>query len=409
MRTGRSAALAALASLLLLVVSCQPAGRVPVPGIEVGFPSPLAGPGQPQIDSHVRRQVERGWKALLSGRPDDATAAAAKAGPSDPARLLAAQAELVDKQDPSNELRAIVSRHPDYAAAILTLSVARERVDDEQTSLATARRGAELWGAQRWQQRVTKLEDRWIGERLAAGKEALAAGDTARARGLAAAVLRAEPDSREAHLLDAGALVATGSLDEAEDELKGLGDDPEAIVLRGRIAEKKDDWTAAMSLYESLPPHHPKRAELLDRARRRWRLANMPQYVQEAIESPALTRAQLAVLLVALAPQVEGAAGSVSPLLTDIVELPGHREIVVAVRARLIGTDEIEHRFFPDRQVDAATARSAIDRLCEILGKDAPAWCSDPTPASGCARLVEPVTGHEVADLVLHIVEGGNE
>lgn len=409
MRIGRSTALAASASLLLLVVGCQPLGQAPTPRVEVGFPSPLSGPGRPEIDSHEKRLVERGWNALLSGRIEDATAAAAKAGDNDPARLLAAQVGLVAKTDPSGELRAIVGRHPDYAAAVLTLSLALERIDDEQASLATARRGAVLWGARRWRQRVTDLEDRWIGQRLATGREALSAGDDAHARALAAEVLKVEPDSREAHLLDAKALMAAGSLDQAKQELDSLGKDPEAIVLRGRIAELKDDWTAAMSLYESLPPLDPKRAALLSRARRRWRLANMAPYVQEAIDSPALTRAQLAVLLVALAPQVESTSASASPLLTDIVELPGHREIVVAVRAGLIDTDEIEHRFFPNREADAATARSAIDRLCKILGDTVPAWCTNSDSAPGCVRLSEPVTGRQVADLLLHIVEGGNE
>ncbi|MCG6963684.1 MAG: hypothetical protein LJE95_10495 [Acidobacteria bacterium] len=409
MRIGRSAALAACASLLLLLaVGCQSAGRAPLASVDLGFPSPLAGPGHPQIDSRSKRQVERGWAALLSGRLTDATAAAAKAGESDPARLLAAQIALVEKLNPSDELRDIVSRHPDYAAAVLTLSVAQEKANDERASLETARRGANLWDVRRWRQRVANLEDRWVGERLASGREALSAGDTKRARELAAAVLRVESDNREAHLLDAEALVASGSLEEADPELDALGNDPEAIVLRGQIAEKRDDWTTAMSLYESLPPNHPRRAELLDRARRRWRLANMPQYVQKAIDSPDLTRAQLAVLLVALAPQVESLPATASPLLTDIVELPGHREIVVAVRAGLIDTDEIEHRFFPDREAEAETVRTAIDRLCKILDKDAPAWCSSSVTVPTCVQLGKPVTGHEVADLVLQIMEGGS-
>ncbi len=408
MRIGRNAALAAGASILLLVVGCEPLGRAPAPRVVVDFPSPLSGPGRPPTDSRTTRVLAHGWDALLSGRVDDATVAAAKAGENDPARLLAAQIALVQEQDPSDELRAIVARHPDYASAVLTLSVARERVDDEKASLDAAREGAQLWGARRWRQRVADLEDRWVGERLASGREALAAGDAARTRELTAAVLGVEPNSREARLLDAEALTATGSLEDAERELEGLGDDPEALVLRGDIAERREDWAAAMNLYDHLPLHHPKREELLDHARRRWRLANMPQYVQDAIASPDLNRAQLAVLLVALAPQVEGVPASASPLLTDIVELPGHREILVAVRAGLIDSDEIEHLFFPDREVEPETVREAIDRLCRILDKAAPTWCSAGEPAPGCVQLEEPVTGHRVSDLVLQIVEGGN-
>jgi hypothetical protein len=132
----------------------------------------------------------------------------------------------------------------------------------------------------------------------------------------------------------------------------------------------------------------------------------MPDYVKSALASSELTRSELAVLLLALAPQLEGIGGSAVPLLSDIVDLPSYREILTAVRLQLIEPDPLERRFFPERTTKPADIRYALDGLCHLLGLPAPAWCEpEVVLISECVEIANPVTGKDVAELILEIVQ----
>ncbi len=158
-----------------------------------------------------------------------------------------------------------------------------------------------------------------------------------------------------------------------------------------------------MALYDSLPADHPERQGALRRAKRQWRLSHLPPCARTALSSPELTRSQLAILLVALAPQLESIGGSASPVLSDIVDLPCSRNIITAVRLDLLSSDSLEHRFFPNRTARGAEVRDAVDGLCHLLGLQAPVWCEE--PGSGCTVLSEPVSGEQFTDAVMGLLE----
>ena len=390
------------AGALLLLPACTTVAPRPGAGVAVGFPSPLSGPGRPTIDGRTQKLIRKGWIALLRARPEKALAAARRAGENGPSQLLAAQAEISrDAGDAIKTLSTIVKTYPAYAAAWLTLSVAAETAHDEAASLQAARRGATLWRSQRWRSRVADLENRWVVHRLKTARAALEHGDLETAARLSSGVLALEPGSSAAHLLEARVLLEKGKIDEAQSILSSLGNEPEALLLRGRIAERKGDWSTAMQLYEDLPAGSTRRAELLSRARAHWRIANLPRYVNEALESAQLTRAQLAVLLVDLAPQVEAFATARVPLLSDIVGLPEQREILTAVGAGLLQADTLEHQFFPARQVDPKVAERAINKLYLLLGRSTPNWCRPEESPAGCLQLVQPLGGDQIARILL--------
>lgn len=131
----------------------------------------------------------------------------------------------------------------------------------------------------------------------------------------------------------------------------------------------------------------------------------LPPYVHEAMAAPVVDRADLAVILVSLAPQVETIDGGPVPVMSDIVGLDGQREIVTAVRIGLMSSDPIEHRFHPDRPATISETRSAIEALGNALTTEAPIWCDDDESPPACEALADPIDGPSLTDLTLRMLE----
>jgi tetratricopeptide (TPR) repeat protein len=436
-----AAVLAAAAVALVISAGCASAPAT-APPARLDFPAPDTGPGRPDLSRTDQGHIDKGWKALLSGDAVTARANASQAGDNPAAELLTLQAALVARSgDPLSGLERLTTAESEYAAAWLTLSVAAESADDETLALEAASRGAELWSDKRWREREQRLHQRYVGDRIDSARELY---ETERAEAALEALepaLALDPDNRDAVLMKARALIALDQPDRAEVALSGLPRDPEVIRLSGNIAEARgdlsaamriysslpddpdaallaiaiaesqDDWLTAMNLYTSLPDERPEKAHGLRRAKLRWRLSVMPDYVREAVDSPELERAQLAVVVVSLAPKVETLPGGQVPLLSDVMTLPSQNEILTAARLGLIESDRFLHRFHPERSVTAAEVRSAVDRLARLLELESPRWCADETDDQPCAAIAEPITGAAVASIVIEVVtrEGEEE
>ena len=214
-----------------------------------------------------------------------------------------------------------------------------------------------------------------------------------------------EAANRDTTLTGARALIALGLSDDAEAVLAALTGDPDVFVLSGRIAEHRRDWLTAMGIYESLPAGNLERSPSLLRAKLQWRSSNLPACAQQAIASPRLTRFELAILLVSMAPELEPAAGGSSPMLSDIVDLPCFSRALVVVRLGLLDIDRREHRFFPLRAARPEEVRSAVEGLCNVLDLRPPAWCGEAEAATSCTLISEPLRGQQVAEMVTKLVE----
>ncbi len=233
---------------------------------------------------------------------------------------------------------------------------------------------------------------------LEAGQAQMARTQAEQARALKAA-------NRDVTLLAARALIAVGRSDDAVAALSALSDDPDALLLAGRIAERRRHWETAMNLYETLPADNPERTASLLRAKLEWRSSNLPPCAQQVIVSPQLTRSELAILLVSLAPQLETFGGARSPVLSDIVDLPCLRRVLTAVRFDLLAVDRLDHRFFPSRAARPEEVRSAVEGLCRILDLQPPVWCREGGATAGCTLVSEPVRGQQVAAMVSRLIE----
>jgi tetratricopeptide (TPR) repeat protein len=409
------------------------------PPVRLDFPAPDTGPGRPDLSRADHDTLDDGWRALLSGDPETARADAAKGTANPASELLSLQAALVARGDVVSELQRLTNDHSGYAAAWLTLSVAAENSDDEALALDAATRGAELWPEQRWRAREQTLYRRYVGDRVATARDLYQSKQADAALKALEPALAVDPDNRDAVLLKARALVTldqpdraeavlstlprdpevvrlAGSIAEARGDLSAamriygsLPDDPESVLRAAAIAERLNDWTMAMNLYESLPDTQPEKGPGLRRAKLRWRVSVMPEYVQEAMRSPDLDRAQLAVVVVSLVPKVETLPGGQVPLLSDIMTLPSQNEILTAARLGLIDSDRFLHRFHPDRLATASEVRYAVDSLARLLDLKGPHWCGTEMDDQPCTAIVEPITGESVAQIVIGIVsqEGG--
>jgi tetratricopeptide (TPR) repeat protein len=345
---------------------------------------------------------------LEAGDLAAARKAAARASASTALRLLELQLTLAEPgEPPAEELERLCADHPGYAAAWVTLAEAASRAGLETTALAAARRSAELWPQSPWARRASELEARLAIDRIALARTRAAAGDAEAALESVEAALTVAPGDREALLLKADLLADLGRTEDAEELLSSLGNEPETLTRRARLAEGRHDLGSAMALWEAVPPGTPGRDEALRRVQLDWRRQNLPAYVQAALADEELDRAGLAAVLVGLVPEAHAIGGGQVPVLSDIVGLEAKREILTAVRIGAMQADRLEHRFFPRRRVDPTEARRAIDTLCSLLGRVPPPWCVHGTSeAAGCVELPSPVTGRSVAELVLQTAPG---
>ncbi len=432
---GTGAAVLAVAVISLVVLAGCASAPATAPPARLDFPAPNTGPGRPDLSSADKQDIDRGWKALLNGDATSARAIASQAGANPAAELLTLQSAVVAGiGDPVSGLEQLTTAESEYAAAWLTLSVAAENADKEKVALDAASHGAQLWSDKRWREREQRLRQRYVGDRIDSARELCEMDQAEAALAALQPALELDPDNRDAVLVKTRALIALDQPDRAEVALSGLPRDPEVILLAGKIAEARgdlsaamriysslpddadailhaitiaesqDDWLTAMNLYTSLPDERPEKGSGLRRAKLRWRLSVMPEYVQEAIDSPQLDRAQLAVVVVSLAPKVETLPGGQVPLLSDIMTLPSQNEILTAARLGLIESDQFLNRFHPERLVTAAEVRSTVDNLARLLGVERPRWCAEETDTQPCAAIAEPISGEAVAEIVLEVV-----
>jgi hypothetical protein len=372
------------------------------------LPSPVEGPGCPELARRDAKRLAKAVTKLEAGDLAAAKKAAAKTGSSAARRLLELQVAMAESAEPPvPELELLCADNPGYAAAWVTLTEAASLAGREATALEAARRSAELWPQSPWAKRVVGLAGRLASERIALARTQAAEGDSVAALASLDEALTLIPADRDALLLKSELLAELGRTDEADGILRGMGDDPEVLASRARIAEARGDLDAAMALWEAVPAGVPERDEALRRVQLDWRRQNLPAYVQAALEEDELDRAGLAAVLVGLVPEAHAIGGGQVPLLSDIVGLEAKREILTAVRIGAMQADRLEHRFYPLRKVDPAEARRAIDTLCSLLGRMPPQWCAlGASEASGCVDLPVPVSGRAVADVVLRTAPG---
>ncbi len=393
---------------ILILGACATSQYQPDPGLNILLPSPLSGPGRPSIEREEVKQIDLAWRQLLSGQFNAARATSSVIEELPHAELLILDVSHVEKNtNLSPDFSDLAEQHPKWAAAWVSLSIVAEKEGNEIMALNAATRGAELWNKTPWVERPAKLRTRWIEDRISVAEEQLAGGQSEQALATVELALVHEENNTRAVLLKGNILVSLNRNEEAETVLGSLERDPEALFLRAQIAESNSNWMKAMNLYQLMPSDYAKRETGLARAQLNWRLSVLPRYVHQSLESPQITRAQLAIILIALAPDAEAMEGGRVPLLSDIVELPYQREILSAVRVDLINIDAIERRFYPERLASLHEIQDATVALGHLLGFTTPHWCATvpDTENVACTSMSVPISGGELADIIMGMIQ----
>jgi tetratricopeptide (TPR) repeat protein len=390
----------AIALAILCVLSATPS----VHGVTaVDFPSPLSGPGAAEIKKSWSKKIDRARRDFLSADFAKSRKRLNRVPEIPQSRLLELQIQVVEgNPDALSGLRSLCDDNSGYAAAWISLSIAAETAEIEIEALETAETAALLWDEPPWGARAEALYGRWVDERISTAAVLIEDGDESGAIALLQSARELDPAREDAILLTAEILMANDKNDEALALLNEIPDSPEATAFKGALAEERLDWQQAMELYSSLPAGFPGRAEGLGRAQMRWRLTLLPGYARSAMTSDAITREELAVILVSVQPQLETIPGDPVPVMSDIVDEPGQREIITVVRLGIMTTDRRAHRFYPRDPASLETVRQAIQRTRALLGMTAPVWCEEPdVVGSDCIPLPSPPDGGAVVQSIL--------
>jgi tetratricopeptide (TPR) repeat protein len=380
-KRARGAALAA--TVVLTVAGCgggQPRYAPAVPRSDLPFLiAPDAGftlTGDPAIE----RTVREAHRALIDrAASQEARSAASAALARDPAylpaRVLEAQAWLVDRgyRQAVDLLLPAVAEYPDFTAAQLVLGRAAEALGELPEALdaylaASPASGAAAERARVIRDRAVEIVAYRVDDAVRRGRLDEAGVELARLR-------RWEPEGTPT--LQASLQLATARGD-AESALTAvrtltarLPDDRGLLERQAELEMTAGDPGVSLDLWQQLVQRYPRDGSLkdqLERAKFRWRLKVLPEGVQALVDHPVLTRADFARLLYWLVPGVRSAAAPTARIATDILDRPHRQELVRVINLHLMDVDESLHEFAPDRALTREEALLALLRALRHSG-----------------------------------------
>lgn len=334
---------------------------------------PRIGYTVPVAPSIVKR-FDAAWRAFLSG--DDVVAEKrladlrTKQPDYEPALLAGAAIRL--RRGDVEAARAIVddlvARQPGYTAAQVyqaEVALARKEVRRawEIDRAVAARAGAPPEAIERAAELQTKVFEQFYSAALTApADEAIV---------LLRQALQVNPAATSARVLLAGKLVARGRFEEARPELAPVlgtadGERPEVQEALAEIEVSSGQYQEAINRYERLTRRgaNPRYTIRLDEIKGRFAEANMPPQFRRAVESDAITRGDLAVLMYWKVSSIRFAQNlAAPPIAIDIGEIPGRDEIVRAIALGIYQIDSVTRRVNPNAQVSARDLTRTAARL----------------------------------------------
>jgi len=384
---------------------------------------PLKGYGQ-EVDPDRAERIRRAHRDLLErGDVEEARAAAAELLEADaafaPAQVLAAQADFAE-----GRFREIVSRLvpvgdqvPGYVASQLLLGRAAESLGDIPLAYAAYR--AVATRSPLALQRLGETHPRAVEILSHRLQEALRTNNLEEAQ-TNLSLLQSWAPSEVLTLEGARAMaVARGDQHAELAAVQALAArqpaDRKLLERRVELELAVGDPSAGLQIAQDLAarqPNDPEAARLLEAARFRWRLSMLPQAVQEVAAKPDLDKADFAVLLYWLVPNVRYARPSAGRIATDVIDHPHQEEIVRVVNLGLMDVDSTLHRFSPSAPLRRGAALRVLVRTLSGFGQNLTCLGDGRTQAcstaAGCGLLVEgeecragdPLSGADAVELI---------
>ena len=222
----------------------------------------------------------------------------------------------------------------------------------------------------------------------------------------------------EPRILLAQKLVAQKQFEEARRELDPLlNTAPDRVEVQEVLAEVdigRGRYPEAIVRYERLA-RRTKEARFerrLDEIKTEWSAQNMPAHYRTALDSTALTRADLAVLLYWTVPSVRFAQNLGTPqIAVDIEGLAGREEIIRAIALGLFDVDPVTRRVSPYRTVSAGRFSQHLARVLTLRGASCARGIAQDRVLATCgvqdlAATVSPeapITGRDAQRAVLQV------
>lgn len=366
---------------LMVAASCTPVDTPPPAVVPQGGDQYLIDPrtgADAIIPPAVASKFETAWRYVVAGNEVEAQRRLAEIQKTHPDLLpvMLANAALHIKAERFDAAGAAVgealARAPESLAARVYEAEIAFRQGQARPALAlyeaiAARPDAPPIAAER----VTQLRDMVYSELYAAAQ---GASDPEAARLLREA-LAINTGATEARVLLAQKLLAQKKYDEARKELDPLlntiADRAEIQEMLAEIEVGRGRYQEAIVRYDRLARRtkDPRYQQRLEEIKQEWSAANMPSHFRTALDSVALTRAELATLLYWTVPSIRFAQNlGAPPIAVDIEEVEGREEMVRAIALGLYDVDQVTRRVSPFRHVTAARLSSLLARVLTSRG-----------------------------------------
>ena len=326
----------------------------------------------------LTRRFDEAWRFVLSGNDTEARRRLASLKKSYPEFAPAPLAEAVMDiragryAEAAKTIDAALEKNADYLAALVYRAeiAAREkrtRAAFEQYRVVEAMTGAPAVVAER----RGLLQAALFGDLLAAAK--VATGDESIR--LLRETLTLDLTAFEPRALLARQLLAQRQFVEARKELDPLldrsADRTEVQEMLAEIDFGEGRYQEAILRYDRLAKRTKEErfARRLEEIKREWSAANMPAYYRAAMASPAVTRAQLAVLLYWSVPSIRFAQNlGTPPIAIDVADVEGREEMIRAIALGLFDVDPVTRTVSPSRQVTAERFARLLVRVLQMRG-----------------------------------------
>ncbi|MFN2386551.1 MAG: tetratricopeptide repeat protein [Thermoanaerobaculia bacterium] len=332
-----------------------------------------------QLAGPFEEGVARGWDALLAGDLSGAEEefARAEAGPGAVAariglietwvldgradRAVSACVDALRTGEPSGPL--LVACGEAYAAKSDPIEALR--LYDQALARLPGRDGVR---ARAEELRKTAREGHVAAAREEMGRESW---DAARER--ASLAMAADPKDPELRVLAAEIEQGAGNRDQAlihyREAFEMGSARPDVEEKIAQMAMESGDHALAVTLFDELARRDERFAERAEEARTAFRVSNWPAPEREAARAARLTRAEAAILVWWMVPEVREARVSSSVIASDVVSRRDSRAVTRSLALGFLDVDPVTHRANPNSPITVtATARF----LLRLLGMLAP-------------------------------------
>lgn len=366
---------------LIVAASCTPVDTPPPAVVPQGEDRYLIDPrtgADATVPAAVASKFEAAWRYVVAGNEVEAQRRLAEIQKTHPDLLpvMLANAALHIKARRFDAASAAVgealARAPESVAARVYEAEIALRQGQTRPALAlydtiAARPDAPPIAAER----VAQLRDLVFSELYAAAQSA---PDPEAARLLREA-LQLNAGATEARILLAQKLLAQKKFDEARKELDPLlntiADRAEIQEMLAEIEVGRGRYQEAIVRYDRLARRtkDPRYERRLEEIKQEWSAANMPSHFRTALDSVALTRAELATLLYWTVPSIRFAQNlGTPPIAVDIEEVQGRDEMIRAIAIGLYDVDPVTRRVSPFRHVTAGRLSALLARVLTSRG-----------------------------------------